>query len=128
MVLLVLLRNGGRKTVPGGVVVRRQPGASSAGMELLAQGARCVGGLVQATALQDRNHQLDEVLMTLGAEGEAQVEAVNAAFLEPGLHRVGYLLRITYQYRPLSADGVVSRELGNGPLALGIGDGKPLDG
>src|SRR5204863_9745551 len=86
----------GRKTRSGGgravranwVAGWQQPRVAE---QLLAQGARPVRVLVGAALLQDRHHQVDEVLEALGDHDAAQIEAVDIGFLDPGDQIVGDL-------------------------------------
>jgi hypothetical protein len=48
--------------------------------------------LVGAALLQDRHHQVDEVLEALGGHNATQIEAVDIGFLDPGDQIVGDLL------------------------------------
>ena len=68
---------------------RQQPRSAE---QLLAQGAGQVVALVGAALLQDRHHQVDEVLEALGGHDTAQIEAVDIGFLDPGDQIVGDLL------------------------------------
>src|SRR6266478_206789 len=96
---------GGRTVRANWVAGWQQPRPAE---QLLAQGAGQVVALVSAALLQDRHHQIHEVLKALGRHDAAQIEAVDVGFLDPGDQIVGHLLGRTDDRRVAAAQPALS--------------------
>ena len=70
--------------------------------EMVAQRRAVVLAAEQAALLQDRHHEIDEIVEAFGEVGRHDVEAIGGALLEPVLQRVGDRLRRAAQH-PVAA-------------------------
>ncbi|CAJ2926284.1 Uncharacterised protein [Burkholderia pseudomallei] len=97
-------------------------------MQLLAQRARRVVGLIGAAPLQLGHDELDDIDERLRRHRVCEVEAVHVGLVDPRLQIVGDLARVADRHRPEPADAAPARDLAHRPLARRIGARQRLDG
>ena len=97
---------------------------TSGAEELFAQRAIGIVALVDAALLQDRHHEIDEVLQAFRRDHPAQIEAVDVGVLDPALQLVGDLLGRAHERRVAAAEALLAEDLAQGPgLAAVDGEG-----